>query len=121
MCVCVCVLLPYSAHTQGYHACISVVEPTAPPFAGIKSNNYLRNVLAQMDAEDRGFDVVSVLNTSSISSTSHFLLLAVPTCQTRHPGIPIADDHDFDIVRACVRACVCVCVCFCRTTVGDLC
>lgn len=46
--------------TIGYKACVSPVAPHGHPYATIKSNNYLRNALSLMDAESRGYDVVSV-------------------------------------------------------------
>jgi len=43
--------------TKGYRACTSPITPHGYPFATIKSNNYLRNALCLMDAENRGYDV----------------------------------------------------------------
>lgn len=45
--------------TVGYRACVACVPPALPPFSAIKSSNYLRNAMAQLDAETNGYDVVS--------------------------------------------------------------
>jgi hypothetical protein len=43
----------------GYRACTSAIPPNKGRLARIKSNNYLRNTLALMEAQDEGYDVVS--------------------------------------------------------------
>ena len=45
----------------GWTACVSPIPPQHPSMAVIKSNNYLPNVLAKIEAEHRGFDVVSMI------------------------------------------------------------
>lgn len=42
----------------GWQAALSPVPHKHPYFAKIKSNNYLNNVLAQVEAQERGFNTV---------------------------------------------------------------
>lgn len=50
---------------KGWRVTSSPVEPKSEYFASIKSNNYLQNVLAQMEAEARGFDTVGCTTAGS--------------------------------------------------------
>ena len=58
---CVCTsenTVPFD-RTVGMSACTSPIAPKPAPFGTLKSTNYLQNVLAKMQAEEAGLDVVS--------------------------------------------------------------
>lgn len=58
---CVCtseITVPFD-RTVGMSACASPIAPKPAPFGTLKSTNYLQNVLAKMQAEEAGLDVVS--------------------------------------------------------------
>lgn len=51
---------PSTTPETGLAACSSTVAPKPAPFSNIKSTNYLPNVMAQVQAEQQGLDVVRV-------------------------------------------------------------
>lgn len=53
----------------GYKACLSAIPPNKGKLARVKSNNYLRNTLALVDAQEQGFDVVRVYSEHDACKT----------------------------------------------------
>jgi hypothetical protein len=50
--------VPKIDRVAGWQAALSPLAPKDPYFARLKANNYLPNVLAHMEAAQRGFDTV---------------------------------------------------------------
>jgi hypothetical protein len=66
---------------DGWKAAVSPVEPPAAYFAILKSASYLQNVLVQLEAEGRGYDVVGLLGPTLALRLYRCLADVVRSCR----------------------------------------